>query len=353
MNEARYTELIAAFLSGNIGDNEQKELLDWIAASETNQTYFDELSESWELAASYEPEFLVRAEKSWDSLIQKLDEHEAKQGLGGTSTPKANSVQTQTNRPAKVVRMSPWKPLLSVAATLLLLGAIGLYWFSAQEGNAGNGLADVLRINSGSESKEVVLPDGSKAWLNKNSTIEYLASFEDRKVSLVGEAMFEVLKDNGRSFTVNTPETQTTVLGTRFNVRAFPDEEDIVVTVESGKVRFEELKGESVLLSPGLAAAYDKQSKDLARQEPASPNALSWQTQKLAFDNSKLMEVINSIERHFKIDIEEPNRDLLNCHFTGTFKEPKLDEIIEVIEFGLDVKVSKKGKQYSIEGKGC
>ncbi len=358
MNEARYTELIAAHLSGNISEKDQEALFAWVAASEQNQLLFEDLSEGWEMAADYQPSFPINEESSWQALQSKLSALdngfvEPEEFASGGRPPINLDSNHSASSSGKVIQGSFLQPWMKVAASMLLVAGLAAGWFLSQSGE-DTALAEMVEVTTEQgKLKQLTLPDGSKVWLNGNSSLKYSDEFAVRDVMLKGEAIFEVVKNAEKPFTVNSGDTRTRVLGTKFNVRAYPDEPEVVVTVESGKVEVAEQQGQKVLLTKGMAANYNRKGKALKKTDIASKNATSWQTKKLRFDNSSMLEVIESIEKHFKIDIGTPNERIQKCHFTGTFENPKFKELIEVIEFGLNVQISKAGKQYKIEGEGC
>jgi ferric-dicitrate binding protein FerR (iron transport regulator) len=209
------------------------------------------------------------------------------------------------------------------------------------------------------QTEEITLPDGSKVWLNGASTIRYAPQFETatvREVWLEGEAYFEVTHKPQQPFLVHSTGAVTQVLGTSFNIRAYPDEATVEVGVLSGKVNVALTANEqsqNLLLGPGNGALYDKKNASLHKKEIADPNLLSWKTHTLVFENAPLHVVVSSLERYFGVSIELVNPGLANCRFKGTFNQAKLQEILEVMEVSMSISTHHTGNQYSVSGKGC
>jgi len=335
MQEALYTDLIAKYLSGNIEAPEQAKLLAWAAESPANQAYFDEIIQLWSASEGYEAAFTTpneaKIETAWQALEQKI----------------AHPAPT-----TKIRHLSFGKVLLRAAAAILLLVAAA-YWIW-QPGNEADA---VVAISTGAgERKEVTLPDGSTVWMNELSRLEYHSDFKQRQVTLDGEAFFEVRKADGKTFTIQSGEAVTTVLGTSFNVRAYPEESGVEVTVKTGKV---ELKAATatenrLLLSPGDAGVFEKSRNQVVKIEKRNNNSDAWKTRSLAFEDVPVTEVILELERYFEVEIEVSNEAILKCQFTmDALQNPNLDDVLKLMDFTMDLKINKQTNKYILTGNGC
>jgi ferric-dicitrate binding protein FerR (iron transport regulator) len=209
------------------------------------------------------------------------------------------------------------------------------------------------------ETKEVMLPDGSKVWLNGASTIRYERQPEataQREVWLAGEGYFEVAHNPRQPFMVHTQQAVTQVLGTSFNVRGYPDDSTVEVGVLSGKVAFSAQANklsQKVILQPGNGAVFSKVHNTVQKTEENNPNLLAWKTHQLIFDDAPLQEVIFTLEKYFDVLIKADNPSLLKCRFKGTFKDARLEDILEVLQVTMHLSAEKKASQYILSGKGC
>jgi ferric-dicitrate binding protein FerR (iron transport regulator) len=209
---------------------------------------------------------------------------------------------------------------------------------------------------SGETMTQVMLPDGSTVWLNKNSRLAYHDDFnkENRTVILAGEAFFEVIADRQKPFVVQTPQARVKVLGTSFNVNTYAGESKTTeVFVVTGIVNFSNNKGanEGIDLKAGELAAASNNTVMLLTSDDS--NILAWKEKRLIFQKSPLNSVAKNLEAYFKIDIEIMNEDIGRCRFTGSFDQPTLEEIIEALSVSLDLTIVKKDDTYVVDGNGC
>ena len=230
-----------------------------------------------------------------------------------------------------------------------MAGAI--WWANRQPEQAQ--LVDVQTYNQ--EKKQVTLPDSSHVWLNENSRLTYDPRFEQRHVSLEGEAFFEVQRLVERPFEIVSGDATTTVLGTSFNVRAYAAEDKIEVTVKTGKVALAVTKSKesTVILTPGETGVFNKKEEKVEVATREMENADAWKTEKLSFDDEKMAQVIAALERYFDVNIAVSDPALLECPYTSSFDQPDLHAILTVIGSTIGFEFSKTEERYLLTGKGC
>lgn len=212
-----------------------------------------------------------------------------------------------------------------------------------------------------------VLDDGSKVKLNAGSTITFPEKFEGgaREIELSGEAFFEVKRDPERPFIVSTGNINTKVLGTSFNVSAFPDQ-DIVVTVSSGKVQVSATadypsSGKSsdnqpvdgVILTTGQQATYYISNKHLTRREVILDQIIGWKDGILRFNETPLGEVAEILQRWYNVNIRFDNNLLTTCTVTSTFKGESIEDVLDELKFIFKLNYTIDGREVAISGKGC
>ena len=339
--EAVYTDLIGQYLSGNISHEEKASLMAWIETSDANQTFFEEMVALWSAAGNYsEAPFEANWEKAWEKVDAKT-ETEAQSNI---------SVNPTT---ARVVQMQNWRKPMSIAAAILVLITIGWWWSSTPS----TPLTPMIVSTGEKEQLKHTLPDSSVVWLNENSRLEFAQNFEKRTVYLVGEAFFEVERLEERPFEIFSGNAKTRVLGTSFNVRAYPEEDLIEVTVETGTVEFskKEAVEEKVVLTKGNTGVLKKSTDEVVKETKAFRNVLTWKTEEYQFDNFN--DVLLSMKRYFKVDIAVQNPAILNCDFTNTgrLEELNLDILKELIEFQTNnsIQLIKQNEGYLLKGEGC
>jgi ferric-dicitrate binding protein FerR (iron transport regulator) len=174
-------------------------------------------------------------------------------------------------------------------------------------------------------------------------------------VFLTGEAFFDVRKSNGKTFTIFSGNTKTQVLGTSFTVRSYGKEGRTEVQVLTGKVAFstkENPQQNQVLLTPGFKAEM-KSGKQIVKSQIDDPNFLAWKDNRLTFNNTRMDKVIRTLEKYFGVPIEVTDERMLQCRFTGTFEQPTLQEIVDVLVVSVDLTYTRNNEQYIFSGRGC
>ena len=202
---------------------------------------------------------------------------------------------------------------------------------------------------------KIVLPDSSTVWLNANARLVYPRSFEDvnRKVSISGEAFFQVRKDKNHPFIVDIGKLQVEVLGTSFNVydptifiktKTYNDE--IRISLLEGKVALYE-KGQSSksakILMPNQEAKYSPSNGEIMISPIRMDNVMSWITGKFSFEDNTLAEIGEELERAFHVKIHIENEAIRKKTFNATFEDKEtLDEILSILQISAKYKMEKK-----------
>ncbi len=184
---------------------------------------------------------------------------------------------------------------------------------------------------------QITLPDGTKVWLNAGSSLKYPMSFakNERRVSLEGEAFFEVTKDSARPFKVLSKGQEIEVLGTAFNVNAYPDNTAIKTTLVNGKVKLSNDKrySEVIYLLPGQQSTNTNNGKiQLANVDTAPFTA--WKEGLFYFDETPLSDALQQIGRWYNVEVKYKG-EVPQTHFYGRIKRSKpLRDVLDVLEEG-------------------
>jgi transmembrane sensor len=200
------------------------------------------------------------------------------------------------------------------------------------------------------------LPDGSAVTLNRNSRLEYAAAFAgaSREVYLSGEAFFDIVRVPGKPFLVHTGKVTTRVLGTSFNIRAYPSDKAIEITVAHGKVLVTEEKVNRGLLTDAQQLRLEPGKDQYAFKKVDVAAVIAWRPQEIHFDDIMLGDAARQIEQRFGRTVRFVNPLLKNCRLTATFYEDDgLDEIMTVICAISQSTWSDREKEIIIDGKGC
>lgn len=335
MNSDHYISLIYKELKGLISPEEAKALQEWEAQSTDNQLIAEETRRVWKESEQYELPFDLDLDADFAKMKSSID---------------------SSDSAGKVVTMRPRRLWLRsiAAAAVILMGATFIFqnYFST------NSNSEIVEVTATSGIEELQLADGSKVWLNKGSKLSYPTKFSatERPIQLEGEAFFEVSKDPNRPFTVTTDRTSVTVLGTEFNVRDIANEETFEVAVQEGKVAVQRnASDQKVILVKNEKAVYDPENDLLERKDDKNLNALSWKRKSLKFDDAPLEEILSTLEKHFKVNIELQNKDLLKCSLSGYYKtKDPVKNILEQVADHTNFKVKPVSKtEYILTGGTC
>lgn len=186
------------------------------------------------------------------------------------------------------------------------------------------------------QMSQLTLSDGTKIWLNSGTTLRYPERFAEnsRSISIDGEAYFEVAKIPDRPFTVNTADMKVVVLGTSFNISAYPEDAATSVTLVEGKVTVQNSAGICIArLNPGQMVIKNKTETNIAIQNVKTCFYSTWIAGKIYFDDEPLDQIASKLERWFNVEIYFADEHLKSRRFTGTIlKNKPIDQIMQALE---------------------
>lgn len=198
-----------------------------------------------------------------------------------------NKINSRTQKP---LRQWYQQPAIRIAASLVIVTSIILLLIPYKQSEKPDLL--IYQTVKG-ENKKITLPDSTLVWLNANTRLEVLSDYagDFRKVNLVGEAYFQVRPDPERPFIITSGELQTKVLGTSFNVSAYPVLSDIKVAVNTGKVSVSKGNQSLATLTPGKAIHYNRQTQQVMLIEEGGATQSSWRNGRVMLDDASFDEL--------------------------------------------------------------
>ena len=335
MEVSKYIMLFHKKLKGEIDQQEQRELSDWLQR-ESPDGFTEGIEHAWNLSKRYKEGY----EPDVDAGLARLQAR-----IAASREPESGA--TLRRLPASR-RLFPWLP---AAAAIALLAALG--WWRYGTGNTAFDKDTILYATGSGETKDISLPDGSAVVLNVNSFLTVPAAFRDaseRGVELSGEAYFDIRHDPSRPFRITAGDAMVEVLGTAFNLRSYPAEGFTEVEVQEGVVRLSGLQGgQAVDLAAGLRGAV-RPGQPISRQPAPGLNAQSWRTQRLAFRDTPLNEALACLERHFNVELKLSNSGLADCGITMEFEDFTLPEVFKAFELIFNVQVQEMNDTYLLKG---
>ena len=223
-----------------------------------------------------------------------------------------------------------------------------VYESSAAQNPSSEHAENTITVPAGGEY-QLTLPDGTKVWINSATRLSYPVNFigTERKVSLVGEAYFEVAKNKKMPFIVQAGETKTEVLGTHFNVMAYENEPQVKTTLLEGSVRFSSGSAQA-LIKPGQQGTA-MVGVDRVRVEPADTDeAMAWKNGYFVFKHENVKSLMRRIARWYDIEVSFEG-DVENKVFGGTFSKKKnLSELLTSLEQIGTVHFKTKGRRVTV-----
>ena len=192
----------------------------------------------------------------------------------------------------------------------------------------------------------VKLADGSVIHLNSGSRLRYPVAFNthgERRVNFEGEGYFEVAHDSLRPFIVQTDKLEVAVLGTVFNLSAYPDDAMVNTVLVEGKVALKTPGNPETLLAPGMMGSYSKTTALMETSRVNTARYTAWTKGMLIFEEADFEEIARELQRQFDVTIRFENEKLKEQQFTAKFKNESIEHILKFLNKSYDF-------QYAVEG---
>jgi len=317
-------KIIDKVLSKTASSDEARQVAAWFATNE-GQEYFSQ---------RYDRESYMLNEK----IINEWSDHEIP-----TEKMKMRFISQLR------MRIRTFRFRVAVAVLIPFIFLAGAFTFVANRAGvfSSEELAEVIVPNG--EQVQVVLQDGTIVQLNSGSHLQYpkLFGLFTRKVNLTGEAYFSVAKENGRPFIVNLNEINVKVIGTKFNAKAYADDDRIIVTLEEGNVTIADQNNNEYPLKVGETADYDIYSGicTINKVEDMTIHT-AWRTKSLNFYRTPLKDILKTLERQYDVRFIVNDSSLVNYRFSLSTSRVNAGEILNELE-----KVSKI--RFTLKGNNC
>lgn len=184
----------------------------------------------------------------------------------------------------------------------------------------------------------VVLPDGTDLWLNAESKVKYSIPFtrENRQVEVTGEAFLKVVKNEKAPFIVNAGAASVKVLGTQFNVKAYPEDEQLEIALTEGSIEFNgstaDGKKAAATLIPNDFLAMNKTTGKFRLENKNLNKHILWVKNIIIFDETCMPEVAKTLERWYGVKVVVADAEINKYRFTTTFENESLFRVLELLE---------------------
>lgn len=194
----------------------------------------------------------------------------------------------------------------------------------------------------------VILSDGTKVWLNAASSISYPVVFsgKERKVSITGEAYFEVVHNAAKPFRVQVGDMQVEDIGTAFNINAYTDEPSIKTTLVSGSAKILENKDARVLI-PGQQAIVKSNTNVIQIVKVNTDDVIGWKNGQLYFENEDLKTIMRQVSRWYDVNIVYQGAIPGRTFIGGISRKSNISELIKILDYE-DVHCTLNGKTITV-----
>lgn len=333
MDKNRFIELLTKKNAGELSLQEQLELSKLMETDAENCSLATVFEQIFEDPLHYDDIHKKHAEKAWDKV--KI----------------ATNSDAVPIKPKQKSLLRRLKPSLAAAAIVLLAG-LGIVYFTWQHSDAK---LNIVATKSGSKSN-LSLPDGTQVWLNAESRISYNENFGKgtRDLTLTGEAFFDVVKDAAQPFIIHTETMDIKVLGTAFNVKAYPGEAYTQTSLLRGAIEVMLKKQDNnkiITLKPNekltvqnsyITGKDNPQSGNsdeeevvitlLKKMDQADVVETEWVKNRLAFKSETLFNLAVLLERWYGVTVIITDDSLKNNEYSGSFSGENITEVMEALK---------------------
>ncbi|HAM82451.1 MAG TPA: hypothetical protein DFK15_02955 [Butyricimonas sp.] len=385
MKEAfEIARIIQKSLKGKLSESEERQLSGWRKVSDENERAFQRMISEDFYTIGMEKLEMYDSRVAYGRFLQKKYQQRRKRRflinmarVAAVALPFVialvlyvglNREEEQMVRPSLASNILPGtsKAVLTLAnGQMIPLGKEATDSTIITDGTQISASGSGVTYASGVESESVVynkleiprggefcltLSDGTRVWLNSETSIQYPVAFgaKERRVFVQGEAYFEVAKDANKPFTVQFMSSSVTVLGTSFNIRAYPEEKRSQTTLAEGSVRIYS-PGSSMLLKPGEQAEVSALSGEMVKQEVEVKNFTSWKDGRFVFEQQPLEYIMRTLERWYDIRVIFKDEGAKRISLSGNMKRyGDFSQVMKMLQMTGDVRFELHGNDVYI-----
>jgi len=306
--------LLIKYLRNELTEAETAAVLRWLEESEENMEFLFGLKEAYQLSKWNELKGRSEASNGWEDMQERIVKAE------------------ENEEDEKPVWRMKWIRYSAAAVVLLLAGFFVRDMLVVEKPSFNS-----IETASGQQSM-LTLNDGTKIKLNENSRLIYPTAFNEknRDVSLRGEAYFEVAHNPDQPFLVNIGAYTVKVLGTKFNVDAYPDQVYIYTSLKEGKIQIIDHSEESKILSelePGTRFSYNRRTGEYFVNSIDKDQIADWVNGQVIIKRQTLEEVVRRLEEKYGYTIELRNNHIAHLTYNITIDKEPIEEILGNIHF--------------------
>jgi transmembrane sensor len=329
MSEQHNEEIMIRYLQGTCSEEEKVLFETWLQASEENRKQFYEARLVW--------------------YASRIDYYGSEEQLNKALATFSSNIQDGSTRNRKRIFIQMSRYAAAAVVGILAILSVFLIWNQYKKNTAEFITTSVSYTDS---SKLVVLNDGTRVWLNSNSSITYPRNFSDneRTVSFNGEAYFDVTHDPTHPFTINTSTIRIKVLGTAFNLDAYPAEDHAEAVLIRGKIAIDDSMGKNLaVITPGQMARFEKNKNHLTVKSVNPELYTSWRTGEITLIDASLKTITHKLSELYEVNfsIGPSVTDTARYKFSFSKRKP-VTEVMEMLSFIAPIRYRVQGKNIVI-----
>ena len=308
--------LIIDLLSDSISEIARQELELWLSVSTKHLHYFNQMKELWNSTAVADPNLPFNYEKAYALFAKRVDE----------------KTELIIQRKKRTIL---WRKVSAVAAVMIPFLFLSYYtlFYTAPVEKATPIFTEIISPN-GSKT-QLKLADGTVVWLNSGSKLLYSDAFgkENRNLELTGEAYLNVAHNKQVPLILKVGGLDIKVLGTKFNVNAYPETDNVRVSLLEGSVSMTTDNSiDSAILKPMETGVYQTNSQEITVKQGLDNNVLSWMKNQLIFTGETFEEIAHVLERRFDVRITIQHKALQQRCFGGNFEDGySIEKILSIM----------------------
>ncbi len=322
-------DLLVKYLLEEASQDEILAINTWLNTSAENQNYYNQLKQIWQQSLELAPTIVIDEKQAWHRFQERI----ATLPVGGKTKGFSRLY----------ISRKQW----IAAAALFILIASGML-FSLY--NTKEPVIAMMNTKSDTHVLKDTLMDGSIVTLNKNTTLSYPQKFTGptRKISIKGEAFFEVAPNKEMPFIIQANEVTITVVGTAFNVKNYDSSTEVIV--ESGIVKLS-YNNNTIELTKGERILLHQQQTEIKKEKISNSLYNYYRTGIITCNATPLTELINTLNTAYNVDIILENNAMNQLQITSTFDHESIENILNIIGATFNITVSKTDSTYLLQTK--
>ena len=322
-------DLIGKYLAKEASAAEVQAVEEWIAENDLNRSYFSQVQLIFDKAAAVREVQQFNTDAAWEKVKSNL-------------------------KNGKQVHITPARSLHSemfwyrVAAAVIIVVGVGFFLLRGDLSEDNS-----FRVLAENKAVADTLPNGSDVFLNKNTKLDYAydKTTKTHEVKLKGEAYFNVKNSKREQFIINAGDVFIKDIGTSFNVKAYPNSDEVEVLVEEGEIVFYTADNPGIHLKESGKAVYNRTTRAFKVEQP-EPNITAYKTKFFVFTATNLQTMAAQLNEVYDKKLIIPDH-LRSCTITVSFRDENLEEIAAVVAETLGLTYTEQADSINFDGKGC